>query len=134
MIDLVDYTVSYTLVNGAVPGVVESWNGIVDCGGVSIWELPVTSFIAWTQHMQQGYHVRSGYLTFVNAPWILQNAGRIILPLFDPFLSEKTRFLGTDFKPFLHKVLGKENLEKKFGGWIPDKKADFFPPRYNAKG
>jgi hypothetical protein len=102
--------------------------------GVSLWELPVSSFISWTLHMKDNYFVRTGYLTFVNAPWIIRNAATIIFPFLDPFLMRKLQFFGDDFKPYLGKILGKENLEKKYGGWIPNKKADFFPPVYNAKG
>lgn len=43
-------------------------------------------------------------------------------------------FYGTDFKPSLKKLIGRENLEKKFGGWIPDKKSDFWPPKFSTKG
>jgi len=41
MFDLIDVTLAYTCVNGLLPGTVETWNGIVDVSGVSLFELPV---------------------------------------------------------------------------------------------
>ena len=70
----------------------------------------------------------------MNVPWLLEKAARIIYNFLDPFASEKTKFYGSGNKPNLLKLVGQENLEKKYGGWIPDKKSDFFPPKFSIKG
>jgi len=33
----------------------------------------------------------------------------------------------------LRKHYGKENIEKRFGGLIPDKTSNYFPPDFSAK-
>ena len=133
-LDLIDILSSYTIVNGLIPGIVETWVAIVDVRDVSLWELPVRSFVSWTRRLQRGYHVRNGGIYFVNVPWVVQQAAKIIYKFLDPFAAEKTKFYGDDFKSDLQTLVGKENLEKKFGGWIPNKASDFFPPKYSTKG
>ena len=49
---------------------------------------------------------------------------------FDPFQKEKIKFWGFDFYEYFAENIGKENLEKKFGGDLPDLTENFFPPDF----
>jgi len=48
MLYCIDVLATYTTIHALVPGKVETWHGVLDMKDVSIYELPVTSFIAWT--------------------------------------------------------------------------------------
>ena len=133
-LDLVDILASYTLVNGLIPGTVETWSVILDFKDVSLWETPARSIISWVIRLKRGYHVRNGIVSIVNTPWVIKKATQIVYTFLDPFLTAKVTFYGEDFKPSLQKLIGRENLEKKFGGYIPNKKSDFWPPKYSTKG
>ena len=42
-------------------------------------------------------------------------------------------YLGNDHQEYLHATFGRENLQKKYGGLLPDKVSDFFPPDLNVQ-
>ena len=70
-LDLVDILASYTLVNGLIPGIVETWSVIVDFKDVSLWETPARSIISWVIRLKRGYHLRNGIVSIFNTPWVL---------------------------------------------------------------
>ena len=70
-LDLIDVFSSYTIVNGLIPGIVETWVGIIDLKDVSLLELPVRSFASWTKRFARGYPARGGKVLFLNTPWVV---------------------------------------------------------------
>lgn len=48
--------------------------------------------------------------------------------LVDPLTIKKFALNGDDFKKELDKLVDPANLEKRFGGSLPDKEDNFFPP------
>ena len=46
----------------------------------------------------------------------------------DEFTLTKMNLLGGDFTEALLQIIPVENLEKKFGGQLPNIEKDFFPP------
>ena len=85
MLDSIDLLGSYMCVNALVPGKVETWHGVIDLKGVGILELPVGSFVSWTKHAKRSYYIRSTTVSFVNTPWVIKKAARIIFSFLDPF-------------------------------------------------
>jgi hypothetical protein len=73
-------------------------------------------------------------MSVVNTPWVIEKAALIIFSFLDPFQTEKTKIFGENFRDFFANKYGKENIEVKYGGWIPNKTSNFFPPEYNVKG
>ena len=73
-------------------------------------------------------------MTFINTPWLILKVIDLVYSFLNPFSAQKTKIFGEDYGEYFDEKLGRENLENKYGGWIPDKKSNFFPPRYDAKG
>ena len=96
MLALVDVLAIYTLENAKIPGKVETNNAIVDVKDVGLLELPVTSFVAWTQHLQRTNFIRGNKITFVNVHWLILKAVKVIYAFLDPFQIAKVQFFGED--------------------------------------
>lgn len=133
MLNTVDTVLSYVIYNELVPGRIENYHNIIDLKDVSWSEMPFSSFNKFAKHTRNGYFSRSASLCFVNAPKVVQVASMFIFKLVDDFQAAKMFLFSDDFGPKLKKIIGKENLEKPYGGYIPEKKADFWPPSLNAR-
>ena len=84
-LELIDLLTNYTLENAFVPGVVESWNFVIDMKDISLYEFPVSSLIAWGKHMKKSYYIRMNSCTFINTSWLIVKAVNVIYSLLDPF-------------------------------------------------
>jgi len=52
----------------------------------------------------------------------------VIKKVLDDFTEQKINMFGKDFQPKLHLQVDPNNLEQKFGGNLPNKSNNFFPP------
>ena len=68
----------------------------------------------------------------INVPWSIQAISHLVMVVLDEFQKEKLLIRGSDFKKDLNTRIGKENLEKKYGGTLDNlKSGNFFPPNLN---
>ena len=42
--------------------------------------------------------------------------------------------MGSDYQSQLHELVGKENLEERYGGDLPNRESGLFPPNMDFKG
>lgn len=52
--------------------------------------------------------------------------------LVDEFTANKVIMYGTDYKTKLPEFIQVDQLEQKFGGILPDKESNFFPPDFGG--
>ena len=81
---------------------------------------------------QSHYVHRSTGMYCVNVTWFLAKIGNGALSwLLPDHILQKIIVTNDNGSTELVKRIGADRLEKRFGGDLPDKKQDFFPPRYN---
>ena len=59
---------------------------------------------------------------------LIRGSFGIIKQMIDEFSAQKLNMLGSDFKKQFLEFIDPNNLEKRFGGNVPDKTTSFFPP------
>ena len=60
-------------------------------------------------------------------------AVQFIIKLVDPAYQGTILVLGNKFKDQILEKVNPDNLEQKFGGNIPDKEANFWPPNFSPE-
>lgn len=79
--------------------------------------------------MQKNYRGRLFRLFAINVHWLVRGLWKIAKNLLDEFTLSKIHIHGNDFAEHLLQVIDENNLEQKFGGKLPNKETDFFPPQ-----
>ena len=64
----------------------------------------------------------------VNCPWIVRSLWVVAKPMLSEFTLQKILILGANHKEDLLKTISEDCLEEKFGGKLPNKTDNFFPP------
>ena len=78
--------------------------------------------------MGQNYRGRM-YKTFiVHMAWLVRGLWKVARQLLDEFTTSKINIYGSDFEADILKVVDEANLEIKYGGKLPNKEGDYFPP------
>jgi hypothetical protein len=101
---------------------------------VGLTEIPVSGIRKFLELAQHAFRSRCAKAYIINSGWMLRNAWYVISSCLEQTSRDKTVFLGNDYKEQLAELIGKENLEEKYGGYLPNKTANFFPPDLNVEG
>ena len=101
---------------------------IVDAKDVSLSEFPLGSLYGIVQRLKRGYKQRMHNIVAINIHWLLKSAAQVVFNFVPANVGEKIFFFGKDYQSHLHKLIGKGSLEKRFGGKLPNKTDNFFPP------
>ena len=65
----------------------------------------------------------------VYVAWLVKGLWSVARSLIDEFTATKINIYGSDgFKEDILKIIDEKNLEEKFGGKLPNKRDNFFPP------
>lgn len=125
----------HTIYNAAIPGKQEAFTVIVDLRDVGIFDVPPALILQFAKALSKNHHGKMIRAVFVNTPWLLRQLFKIAYPFQTPIQREKSSAIygSHDFKEPLASLFGKQNLEKRFGGLLPNKKKDFWPPDYTAR-
>jgi hypothetical protein len=78
--------------------------------------------------MQRNFRGRMFRMFIVNANWLVRGLWSIAKTVVDEFTLTKMNLHSDDFKPNVLKFVDPSSLETKYGGTIPDKETNFFPP------
>jgi hypothetical protein len=64
----------------------------------------------------------------LNGSWAVKGVWKVVKKLIDPLTVQKFVVLGDKFDKELQELIDVDKLEMKYGGSIPDKTENFFPP------
>jgi len=64
----------------------------------------------------------------VNTHWLVRGLWKVAKQMVDEFTLSKINLYGGDFQADILHLVPAENLEEKYGGKLPNKVKDFFPP------
>jgi CRAL/TRIO domain len=123
------YFIQFLINRALIPGRVENWVSIVDMKGVGITEVPKNLMKAITKPLQQYFKGRLYRLHVINAKWTIKIVWKVVKKVVDPLTVLKFVVCEDDFSKDLFKLIDPDNLEKRFGGNLPDKRDNFFPPQ-----
>lgn len=127
----ISYLMTYSIQKALIPGKAECFVNIIDLNGVSMTSIPVTAIKRFLQSSQTNFRGRT-YKTFIlNANMIIRGSFGIVKSMIDEFSAQKINMLGSDFRKHLLEIIEPHNLEKRFGGTVPDKTGGFFPPDFS---
>ena len=62
---------------------------------------------------------------------LIRGSFGIVKAMIDEFSAQKLNMLGSDYKKQFLEIIDPNNLEKRFGGNVPDKTSGFFPPDFS---
>ena len=65
---------------------------------------------------------------------IMRGSFSIVKAMLDEFSASKILMLGSDYKKQLLEFIDPDNLEQRFGGNVPDKTSNYFPPDFSQQG
>jgi hypothetical protein len=120
--------IQFIITHALIPGRIENWTTIIDMGGVGITEIPKTLITKMTKPLQDLFKSRVYRLYILNSQWAIKIIWALAKQVVDPLTLKKFCLKGSDFHKELHGLIDPSNLEKKFGGTLPDKTENFFPP------
>lgn len=128
------HMLNYCLSNLLLPSKVEQWVNIIDLEGVALSSIPINGLRSFLSVSQNTFRSRAAKAYVLNAGWVLSGSWYIVSAMLDETSRAKVQFLGHDYKDVLIDQIGRENLEQRFGGNVPNKKDKFFPPEMNVDG
>ena len=70
-------------------------------------------------------------MIIVNTHWLIKQASSVVYTFLDARITNKIKILSDNGKSTFDKLIGKDRLEQKYGGNLPNLTSDYFPPRYN---
>ena len=127
-LNLSTYFVQFLTTRVLIPGKIENWITIVDMKGVGITDMPKDLIKAITAPLQTLFKARLYRLHVLNAQWTIKFVWKIVKKVVDPLTVKKFVVCGDDPTKELFKLIDPDCLEKRFGGNLPDKQDQFFPP------
>lgn len=114
-----------------LPGRLEQSVLVIDTKGLALYEIPVKKIGHLCMRNTRYWKHSCAYVGIINVNWVVKPATKIIRQFLDPFQQEKTQIFTNDFKNFFAQRIGLEKMEKKYGGALPNKTTNFFPPELN---
>ena len=128
MIKVSNYFAQFVITRALVPGQIENWVTIVDLKGVGLTKMPKKLLKALVSPMQQNFKGRLYRMYILNAAWAVKTLWKVVKKVVDPLTVQKFVVLGDKYDKELQELIDLEKLEKKYGGTLPDKTDNFFPP------
>ena len=67
----------------------------------------------------------------VNVHWAVKFAYNLVIATIPAHVSAKTVIFSDNGASFMRETIGADRLEEKYGGNLPNKNEEYWPPRYN---
>jgi hypothetical protein len=129
LVYLSNFYIDYLIRNLLIPGQVENWTVILNMDNVGLTQIPKTLLQGMISAMTRNYRGRMFRLFAVYVAWLVKGLWTVARALIDEFTATKINIYGSDgFKEDILKIIDEKNLEEKFGGKLPNKCDNFFPP------
>eukprot|EP00742_Colponemidia_sp_Colp-10_P004374 GILJ01004669.1.p1 GENE.GILJ01004669.1~~GILJ01004669.1.p1 ORF type:complete len:544 (+),score=93.40 GILJ01004669.1:62-1693(+) len=125
--NLTVFQLEYGLKHIMVPGKVENWNIILDLAGVSLSNIPYKAMKELVSTLQSNYRARLHTMFIVNAPTLVYGVWRVVKGFLDPETVKKIQIHKSGFQDAVLSLFNREQVEKKYGGVLPEN-TTFHPP------
>ena len=71
--------------------------------------------------MKLGYQMRMHNIVAVNVSWVIKQAANVIYTFLDARITNKIKIFSDNGNKYLDSLIGKDHLEQRFGGNLPNK-------------
>lgn len=130
-VELLEFLCNYTIEHAMVPGKIESYNVIIDLADVGLFELPINLLRILASRLTLAYKQRVATLAVLNIDWRIKYACNFVFSLLDSRISDEFLIFSDNGPEYFRNLTSKDRLQQKYGGDLPNKTDDFFPPHYN---
>ena len=128
----VNFFIDYMINNTLIPGKVENWNIIVDCGDLKIAKIPYDLKKIFSD-LKGVYRCRLFKLYLLNLTGILMFAWKIAVSLIGPTVEAKATMVEKEDGKYtkLFQIINRSQVEEKYGGKAPNlKEGEIFPTQF----
>ncbi|MCQ2815666.1 MAG: SEC14 family lipid-binding protein [archaeon] len=128
---LIDYMIKYYL----VPGKVENWNFIIDCGDLNLKKLPIVDLKALFAGMKGVYRCRLYRLYLLRLRSLFLYLWKMAVAIIGPTVEAKATNVPEEEgkNTLLFKDINPNQVEKKYGGLAEDlKEGELFPETFKC--
>jgi len=134
LVTMNNFLTSYIIDRIVCPGKAEALTTIIDMKDVGVSEIPIKNLKGIISACQTNFRSRSFKIVIVNGGYTVRGSWYVVSKMIDEFTNNKISVHGEDFKKTLLEYISPECLEQRFGGIVPDLKANFFPPNMEMPG
>lgn len=131
LVEVTDFFLHYVITKGMVPGKIENWTAIFDLRDVGVTELPSGHIQKMVGAMSKNYCGRMYKFFATDCNWLVRSMMYVVHKFVDEFTQRKLLTFSDDYRPALHELVSVESLEQKYGGKLPNKTNNFWPPQLN---
>ena len=128
LIKMCSFMIQFIITRALIPGKIENWVTVIDFKDVGLTEVPKKLIQVMTKPLQDLFKGRLFKLYIINAGFVMKIVYGIAKQVIDPLTILKFKMEGEKFHKSLHELIDPSQLEKRFGGTLPDKEDKFFPP------
>jgi len=125
---------TYAVDKISLPGKAETFFIIIDLQGCSMTTMPINALRKFLGAVQTNFRGRGFKTCILNANMMIRGSWNLIKACLDEFTAQKLSMIGSDYKVKLPTYIPAENLEERFGGKLPNKSNNFFPPDMSVVG
>lgn len=131
LMQMCDFFLNYVITKAMVPGKVESWTCICDMANCGATQIPKNKIQGIVKSMSKNYRGRLFKFYATDVTFLVRTLWKFVHRFVDEFTNRKLLIFGDDYKPAVKKQIDLESLEEKYGGKLPNKVDNFFPPQFS---
>lgn len=131
----VEHLLTFMQANVCVKGKADTMTLIIDLNGLGMTEIPIKALKGFINSSQTRFRGSLFRQYMVNASGMVKMSFNVFKMMVDEFSREKMSMFGKDeYQKTLLSIIDRKNLERKFGGDLPDISGTFFPPDMSIQG
>lgn len=131
IVETCDFFLHYVIEKSMVPGKIENWISIFDMRDVGVTEIPQKHIQNLVKSMSKNYCGRMFKFFATDCNWLVRSLMFMVHQFVDEFTKRKLLTFAGDYHAQLHELVSVDNLEQKYGGRLPNKTANYWPPEFN---
>lgn len=134
LVPCIEHLLTFMQAHICIKGKADTMTLIIDLNGLGMTEIPVTALKGFLSSAQTRFRGSLFKQYMVNASGMIKMSFNFFKMMVDEFSREKMNMFGNDFQPTLLGIIDRQNLERRFGGDLPDISGTFFPPDMSMAG
>ena len=131
VVNMADYFLTYVVEKAMIPGKIETWTCIWDLKGCGVTEIPKDRIQPLVKKMTKNYRGRLFRFYATDVTYVVRQLWKLAHKFVDEFTNKKLQIFGENYQEAIQTLINADNLEQKYGGTVPDKTENFWPPQFN---
>lgn len=131
LVNMADFFLTYVVEKAMIPGKIETWTCIWDLKGCGVTEIPKDRIQPLVKKMTKNYRGRLFRFYATDVTYVVRQLWKLAHKFVDEFTNKKLQIFGENYQEAIQTLINADNLEQKYGGTVPDKTENFWPPQFN---